>query len=457
MDKLLLESCEPGGDPEFCEFYAQLMRHTRQLAAGDTWPGISCHVRGEGAGAEWEWDEEAGEYRRAARPDPALTLDKLREPLLAILQSINISDTASLVQSFTTKLQEFDYVDYFDSSKYPCNRRKRQASSSDTSLAISTSTPTGSISTVTAEGSLNTNNTEVSTSTTTTTTTSTSTATASVTVGTDTVNTTATTSGPSCDDAYYDDYEYYSAHCAASTASTSTVSPQELARTFYSELLETVRRLLDTLSRLLASFERGDTGKGRRRRSVSDPRKLTEEERKICRELDSLGTKLGQLKDGPIWSLAKMSVARILSPEQLQLLDEISAMDGILDTCGVTQEDVEVLEAVTRDLESFYTVKMFPDDLEDRLDITCTVPSTYDSSACTCECHKREKLMIYSLFAALKMMETFPIRRLGDVYSWYYHDQFQREPDHISTKPRSPPHIGREIINFERDLLKDLR
>ena len=44
------------------------MRHTRQLAAGDTWPGISCHLRGGEAGAEWEWDEEAGEYRRAARP-----------------------------------------------------------------------------------------------------------------------------------------------------------------------------------------------------------------------------------------------------------------------------------------------------------------------------------------------------------------------------------------------------
>ena len=42
-------------------------------------------------------------------------------------------------------------------------------------------------------------------------------------------------------------------------------------------------------------------------------------------------------------------------------------------------------------------------------------------------------------------------------YSWYYHDQVEREPDHISTKPRSPPHIGREIINFEKDLLKDLR
>ena len=208
------------------------MRHTRQLAAGDTWPGISCHVRGGEAGAEWEWDEEAGEYRRAARPAPALTLDKLREPLLAILQSINISDTASLVQSFTTKLQEFDYVEYFDTSKYPCNRRKRQASSSDTSSAISTSTPADGTSTVTPGGSLNTSNTDASTSTTTTTTTTTTTsttptptATTSVTVGP--VNTTATTSGPSCEDAYYDDYDYYSAHCAASTASTTTVSPQE--------------------------------------------------------------------------------------------------------------------------------------------------------------------------------------------------------------------------------------
>ena len=153
----------------------------------------------------------------------------------------------------------------------------------------------------------------------------------------------------------------------------------------------------------------------------------------MCRQIDSLGTKLGQLKDGPIWSLAKMSVARILSPEHLQLLDEISAMDGILNTCGVTQEDVEVLEAVTRDLEAFYTVKVFPDDLEDRLDITCTVPSTYDSSACSCECHKREKLMIYSLFSALKMMETFTISRLGDVYSWYYHDQVQYSTVQYST------------------------
>ena len=74
---------------------------------------------------------------------------------------------------------------------------------------------------------------------------------------------------------------------------------------------------------------------------------------------------------------------------------------------------------------------------------------------CLCECHKTEKLAIYGIFAALKMIDQFDIKRFGDIYTWYYYEKFQGYASDIRNEPTS--YYPWEVIDLERQLLADLR
>ena len=76
---------------------------------------------------------------------------------------------------------------------------------------------------------------------------------------------------------------------------------------------------------------------------------------------------------------------------------------------------------------------------------------------CKCECAKIEKLAIQNLHYSLTMFDEFPGKRFGDLYSWYYGDQFVRNVDDAAIGPKADSEISQEIIDFEKHFLKLLR
>ena len=83
------------------------------------------------------------------------------------------------------------------------------------------------------------------------------------------------------------------------------------------------------------------------------------------------------------------------------------------------------------------------------------MPQAAQARECLCECHKAEKLAIYGVFAALKMIDQFDIQRFGDLYTWYYYEKFQGDASAISNDPYS--YYPEEVISLEKQLLTDLR
>ena len=76
---------------------------------------------------------------------------------------------------------------------------------------------------------------------------------------------------------------------------------------------------------------------------------------------------------------------------------------------------------------------------------------------CKCECDKKEKLAIQNLHSSLTMFDEFTIKRFGDLYAWYYGDQFVRNADDAAMGPKADSEISQEIIDFEKYVLKILR
>ena len=69
------------------------------------------------------------------------------------------------------------------------------------------------------------------------------------------------------------------------------------------------------------------------------------------------------------------------------------------------------------DLDNFRIIKDFDDGMSMRLDPACNVPGAWDTTKCTCEWHKKEKLLIANIFIMLKSMETFNFTRGGDLFT----------------------------------------
>ena len=55
------------------------------------------------------------------------------------------------------------------------------------------------------------------------------------------------------------------------------------------------------------------------------------------------------------------------------------------------------------------------------------------------------------------MLDEFPGKRFGDLYSWYYGDQCVRNSDDAAIGPKADSEISQEIIDFEKHFLKLLR
>ena len=57
----------------------------------------------------------------------------------------------------------------------------------------------------------------------------------------------------------------------------------------------------------------------------------------------------------------------------------------------------------------------------------------------------------------LKSMETFNFTRGGDLFTWYYNEHMRRSPEDMRQEPNAPTSVSTEIINFDMELMKELR
>ena len=121
------------------------------------------------------------------------------------------------------------------------------------------------------------------------------------------------------------------------------------------------------------------------------------------------------------------------------------------------------LKAKLKDLKSFIDLKKFEDGFSSRKENPSfckpTIRST--SNKCMCECHKEDKVAIYSIFAAIEMIrKDVEVTRFGDVYTYFYYNAFHQHPEGIastSTYPLVKKSLGNEINSFEREVFKELR
>ena len=165
-------------------------------------------------------------------------------------------------------------------------------------------------------------------------------------------------------------------------------------------------------------------------------------------------SKFGELRDGAVFSLGKINVAQMFNDGTFILTEENLATSDIED-CGLIAREVETIEKGIDALEKFLENKQIDDNMEDRLESDCQVPQAAQARECLCECHKKEKLAIYGVFTALKMIDQFDIQRFGDLYTWYYHEKFQGSPSDLANDPYvSNPD---EVIDLEKQILSDLR
>ena len=231
----------------------------------------------------------------------------------------------------------------------------------------------------------------------------------------------------------------------------------------YQEILNRdVDRLLVVMTRIkefLVSAQNNDTKREKRSKST-----LSEEEKRMCSTLRWLPRKLGEIKDGGIYSLAKMKVASFLQAENIDLLEGMTAMtvkECLIDIFRGDEEMktkfVTIYSEKMEEFSLFNEVKQYPDSLDGRRDDVCVVgDSGYQNSECLCECHKEEKLAVYDIFASLEMIENMDFERAGDLWSWYYNEFFERLPYESPSTPKVKREVSEEIRDFEKEILQNI-
>ena len=236
----------------------------------------------------------------------------------------------------------------------------------------------------------------------------------------------------------YDYYDYYDSY----------ESFNGEGKEFYTNQFSKMQLFIDGLSELISSYKIGLTNQ------VTE---LSKDLQEKCTYVQTIPKKYGELFDGPILSLSKISYAQLFSNGRLECLssigEEISYCPHL-----INEKELEILKQIKDDIEDFLLIKQFDDGLDDRSDSACSIPEYYDIyDTCKCECHKLEKLIIYNIYSSLKMIENFDIQRGGDLYSWFYNDEITRKPTDISFSPKLNQELMEEINTFEKEILKKLR
>ena len=239
---------------------------------------------------------------------------------------------------------------------------------------------------------------------------------------------------------------------------TTTMNPLIEAQLKYSEAVEKVMTVVD---RMISLLEQHNSTRTKRSADVSKGYNLTrvkrshDEDPSTCGYWYYFASNVGELRDGSVLSFAKLLVSSLFSEEQFEVLEDLSIED--IDTCGLIDKEILATNLAVAQLKEWKEIKGNDYGMNSRLDKTCIIPESPDPRVCHCECHNIEKLAIYNIYEAIRMVTSFDMQRGGDVYSWYYTDHFEQFPADIENQPRTSEPISEEIKNFEKALLHDIR
>ena len=92
---------------------------------------------------------------------------------------------------------------------------------------------------------------------------------------------------------------------------------------------------------------------------------LTFEASQVCTFLESLWRKIGELKDGPVFSIQKMMVSSILDNDWLELLEDyMENSRGLrISQCWIEEKYAKIIEHGFQELKDFYEIKEFDDGI----------------------------------------------------------------------------------------------
>ena len=185
----------------------------------------------------------------------------------------------------------------------------------------------------------------------------------------------------------------------------------------------------------------------------------------VCNYLDVFWRRFLEIKDGPTLSLSKIQLSSLFQDNIMNnLYNFLNESVGFnISFCELEPAYEFVIKEGFQEIRKFIEIKEYDDGLKhwrwkNNYD-TCVHVSTptYGSRVCKCECEKREKLAVYSLFHSLKLMNSFSIKRFGDLFSWYYGDHFMRSPEDIDRAPKASLQVIEEMLSLDRNVLREIR
>ena len=218
-----------------------------------------------------------------------------------------------------------------------------------------------------------------------------------------------------------------------------------------SNIIERGRRLVTILSKVLQAFESVSIGSKRKKRMFS---RYEEEDCQLLRDLPHL---IEEMKDGAVFSIAKMKKIQLLQKDTLDKIEMIRlngltncAKDRYINFVFVT------LKPAIESFDQFLRAKEFIDGLKYEADTHCELPHALNKFECTCECYKKKKLSIYNIFASLTLKNNKEFKLGGDILSWYYNNVMEGDPVLTDTSFKVGKDIIEEVINLDRDILSDI-
>ena len=97
----------------------------------------------------------------------------------------------------------------------------------------------------------------------------------------------------------------------------------------------------------------------------------------LCEDTATLWKKIGELKDGPVFSMAKLEVSPLMNEEFLKdLKNSNSSYNFNISDCGLPDYQLHIIKQGIQDLSTYLNNKNFKDDTEDWVeDESCVVGS----------------------------------------------------------------------------------
>ena len=138
-------------------------------------------------------------------------------------------------------------------------------------------------------------------------------------------------------------YEYDSNETVAITTATG-----------YQQVFEKIERLLNSIEDIFKrDYVDGD------------------DHHDCCIHLENLASALGELKDGPIYSLPKIIAADLLTEAELNMMENTMHQCNVA-SCGLFKREIDVTKDLVDELEEYLKIKKFDDDKKYIFDAICS-------------------------------------------------------------------------------------